>query len=83
MFCKVGVLKNFANFRGNHVSLLNKIASLRACNFIKKRLQHVFSREIFKNTFFYRTPMVSASASCKTLSEFASLSVFVCSNQDV
>ena len=37
-----------------------------ACNFIKKEtLAQVFSREfseISKNTFFYRTPLVAASA---------------------
>ena len=36
-------------------SLLNKVAGLGACNFIKKRLQMLFFCEIceiFKNTFF-------------------------------
>ena len=41
MFFKKGDLKNFANFTGKHLeSLFNKVAGLRACNFIKKRLQH-------------------------------------------
>ena len=40
MFFKVGVLKNFAKFSGERTaaleSLFNKVAGLRACNFIKK-----------------------------------------------
>ena len=51
-------LKNFANFHLKTPvleSLCNKVAGLRACNFIKKRLQRMFSCEIceiFKNTYF-------------------------------
>ena len=45
--------------------LFNKVVSLKACNFIKKRLQHscfpVKCRKFFKNIFFYRTPLVAAS----------------------
>ena len=39
---KKGVFKNFANFTGKHVleSHFNKVADLKSCNFIKKRLQH-------------------------------------------
>ena len=36
-------------------SLFNKVAGLKACNFIKKALTQVFSceyYEIFKNTYF-------------------------------
>ena len=46
---------------------VNKVADLRpqACNFIKKEaLTQVFSCEfckIFKNTYFYRTPLVATS----------------------
>ena len=39
---KKGVLKNFANFTGKHLCwslFFNKVADLRVCNFIKKRLQ--------------------------------------------
>ena len=67
MFCKIGVLKNFATFAGKKPvlkSLLNKAAGLQACNFIKKRLQFRFSCEyceVFKNNFFYRTPSAAAS----------------------
>ena len=70
MFCKKGVLKNFANFIGKQLCeslFFNKVAGLRseACNLIKKEtLAQVFSCEIceiFKNTFFYRIPPVAAS----------------------
>ena len=45
-------------------SLFNKVTVRRPCNFSKKRLQQVIFCEIceiFKNTFFYRTPPVAAS----------------------
>ena len=44
--------------------IFNKVVDLKACNFIKKRLQHsCFPVEyaIFLGTFFYRTPPVAAS----------------------
>ena len=58
---KIGALKIFPNFKGKCLfsSLFNKVAALRACNFIKKILQHVFSCEIceiFKNTCFTEYP---------------------------
>ena len=67
MFFKVGVLKNFANFTGKHIlkSLFNKVAGLKSCNFIKKRLQHTcFAVEFekFLKTTFLRTATVDASA---------------------
>ena len=36
MFFKIGLLKNFAIFKGKHLcwNLFNKVASLKACNFI-------------------------------------------------
>ena len=42
MFCKKGVLRNFAKFTGKQLcqSLLFNKAADRACNFIKKRLWH-------------------------------------------
>ena len=52
-------------------SLFNKYAGLKACNFIKKRLQHrCFPNicEIFKNTYFYRTHPVAASGNISLLS---------------
>ena len=72
VFCKKGVLRNFAKFTGKHLCqslLFNKVAGLRpqACNFIKKEtLAQVLSCEfhkISKNTFSYRTPPVAASVS--------------------
>ena len=42
MFFKTGILKNFANFQKNTCveSLFDKVAGLKACSFVKKRLQH-------------------------------------------
>ena len=67
VFCRKGVLRNFAKFTGKHLCqslFFNKVAG-GACNFIKKEtLAQVFSCEfckIFKNTFSYRTPPVAAS----------------------
>ena len=57
MFCKKGVLRNFAKFTGKHLC--------QSLFFKKETLAQVFSCEfcgIFKNTFFYRTPLVAASA---------------------
>ena len=61
VFCKKGVLRNFAKFTGKHLYqslFFNKVA-----NFIKKEtLAQVFSCEfceICKNTFSYRTPPVA------------------------
>ena len=67
MFCKNGVLRNFAKFTRKHLCqrlCFNKL-QVKVCNFIKKEtVAQVFSREfceISKNTFFHRTPPVSAS----------------------
>ena len=70
VFCKKGVLRNFAKFTGKYLlqSLFFKMVAglrLQACNFIKKEtLIRVFSCEfckISKNIFFHRTPPVAAS----------------------
>ena len=68
MFFKINVLKNFARFTKKEPvleSLFNKVTSLQTYNFIKMRLQQrCFSgenREIFKNTYIYKTPPVAAS----------------------
>ena len=57
MFCKIDVLKNFAKSTCAKASFL--------INFIKKEtLAQVLSCEfceIFKNIYFYRTPLVAAS----------------------
>ena len=55
VFCKKGVLRNFAKFTGKHLCqslFFNKVTGLRPTT---------FSNEIFKNTFFYRTPPLAAS----------------------
>ena len=58
VFCKKSVLKNLAKFTGKHL--------WQSPFFIKKEvLAQVLSCEfykIFKNTFFYRTPLVVAFA---------------------
>ena len=65
IFFKIAVLKNFAIFTEKHFSW--SLFSIKACNFIKKRLQHwCFSmntaRFFRKNSLFYETPLVAASA---------------------
>ena len=69
VFCKKGVLRNFAKFTGKH--LWPATGLQQACNFIKKdTLAQVFSCEfceISKNTFFYRTPLVAASVKCSSV----------------
>ena len=71
VFCKKGVLTDFAKFTGKHLCqslFLNKVerpGGLKAYNFIKKEtLAQVFSCEfceISKNTFLHRTRLVAAS----------------------
>ena len=59
VFCKKGVLKNFANVTGKYLCWSNKVS------FLKEIPTQVFSsefREIIKNTYFYRTPLVDASS---------------------
>ena len=56
VFYKKGVLKNFTIFTGKHLC--------QSLFFKKETLAHVFSCEfceIFKNSFLYRTPLVTAS----------------------
>ena len=61
VFCKKVVLKNFAKFTGKRLCqslFFNKVK--------KESLVQVFACEfceIFKNNFFYRTPLVAASVS--------------------
>ena len=67
VFFKIGVFKNVTIFTEKHLcwSLFNKVAGVKAYNFIKKRLRHrcfpVNTAKIFKNSFFYRTPLIAAS----------------------
>ena len=68
MFFKIGVLKSFTNVTGKHLCwslLLKKLASSRPATLLKKASTKVFSYEVyksFKSTFFYRIPLVTASA---------------------
>ena len=61
------VLNSLANFTGKTPLLkffLIKRAGLRACNFIKKRLQHRFfllNLQNFREQLFYRKDSVAAS----------------------
>ena len=70
MFCKKCVFKSFAKFTGKHLCqslFFNKVAGLTPATLLKKKtLAQVFSCEfceLFKNTFFYRTPPVTGSLS--------------------
>ena len=67
VFCKKGVLRNFAKFTGKNLCqslFFNKVAGLRpqVRNFIKKEtpVQVLFSEicKISKNSFLYRTPVL-------------------------
>ena len=76
MFFKIGVLKSFANFTGKHLcwSLFLKNLQAEGLQLPKKKTPtQVFSCELcenFKNTFSYRTPPVSASATPMAASVF-------------
>ena len=68
VFCKKGVLRNFAKFTGKHLCqslFFDKVAGLRPATLLKKETQaQMLSCEvckIFKNTFSYRTPPVAGS----------------------
>ena len=68
VFCKKGVLRNFAKFTEKHLYqslFFNYVESLKDCSFIKKEtLVEVLSCEfcdISKNIFSYKTPPVAAS----------------------
>ena len=71
VFYKKDDLKNFAKFTGKHLCRLAKpqasdhaTTGLRPATLLKKRLAQIFSCdfcEIFKNTFFNRTPPMAAS----------------------
>ena len=67
VFCKKGVLKNFDKFTGKPMCqrpFFNKVAGLKPTILLKERLAQVFFGEFCensKNTFYYRTPLVTAS----------------------
>ena len=67
VFCKKGVLRNFAKFIGKHLGqslFLNKVAGLRPTTLLKRRLWYrCFPVNIVKflRTPFFITPLVAAS----------------------
>ena len=65
VFCKKGVLRNFAKSTGKclcQTLFFNKVAGLSPATLFKKRLAHSCEFcEISKNPFFHRAPMVAAS----------------------
>ena len=76
MFFKIGVLKNFTKFTGKQACNFIKEETLPqvfSCEFCKISKSTYFTKhlwttaskicEIFKNNFFYRTPLVAASKS--------------------
>ena len=79
VFCKTGIIRNFAKFTGKHLCqslFLNKVPGLRpsAYNFNKKEtLAQAFSCEfceISKNTFCYRAALVATSGSSRSSEQF-------------
>ena len=63
LFCKKGVLRNFANFTGKHLCWSFFLIELQeVCSFIKKRLRHRRFPEEF--TKFLRTPNLKAVNDC-------------------
>ena len=81
-------LKFFSKFAGKHLCqslCFNKVAGLRPTLLLKKTLAQVSScafYEMFKNTFFHRTPPVAASGEfqgwlIQTLTEYSSPWAFV------
>ena len=67
MFCRKGVLRNIARFKGKHPvpgCFFNKVTGRRPATLSKEALAQVFFCEfceLSKSTFFYRTPPVAAS----------------------
>ena len=65
VFCKKGVLRNFAKFTGKHLCQSLFFNNSAACNFINKEtLAQVFFREFYKismNTFFTEHLWTTAS----------------------
>ena len=71
VFCKKGVLRNFAKYTGKHLCqglFFNKVAGLRAATLLKKRFWHMcFPVNFVKSLrtpffFFHRAPLVAASS---------------------
>ena len=80
MLFKINVFKNFANFPKKHMleSFFDEVADLKAVSLLKETPTQMFCCEvckIFKNTFFYRTPLVDTSSTLCFASGF--LNTFV------
>ena len=62
MFFKIGVLKNFADFKGKHLCWILFLI-IRLATLFKKRLKHrcfpVKLAKFLRTPFFYRTPPVA------------------------
>ena len=73
MFFRIGVLKNFAIFTGKRLycsCFVIKLQAFRSRTLLKETPRQVFSYEyceVFKNSFFYRTPLVAASLTTKNI----------------
>ena len=68
VFCKQGVLRNFAKFAGKHMCqsfFFNKVAALRSANLLKKRLGYrcfpVNFLQFIRTSFFVETSLAAAS----------------------
>ena len=75
MFFKISILKKMTSFTRKHAleSLFNKVEGLKACNFIKKILEHrsfpvKFAKPL--RTPLYRTPPLAASALARNSSNY-------------
>ena len=63
VFDRKAVLWNLAKFTGKHLCknlFFNKVATLRPSTVLEKRLWHRCFCTIFKNIFYYTTPLVAA-----------------------
>ena len=81
MFFEVGALKKFRNIHGKTPvlkPLFDKVAGVKTCNFIKKRLHcrffHVNIAKFLRTASFYRTSPVAASV-CQTVLSFCEISL--------
>ena len=79
VFCKKGVLRNFANFIGKHLcqSFLIKLQA-QTCNFIKKETPARVYTNIYTNIYFHRTPLVAVSIfpCCYVAKQFLEITYF-------
>ena len=82
VFCKTGVLRNFANFTGKHLCqnlFFNKVASLRPPTLLRKRFWHTyfplnfvkFLRRPFYTEHLWWVLLTNVPATSKTVGWFA------------